>query len=103
MDEGSGAVAAHLRDLSNRLIGFKNQAAPYAVAELRIHGLLKKRHRAEIPAKERRFLADTLDDPDVQLLPMGRMYEAIEQSRRGANQVNREGKICFQVSEAPET
>lgn len=100
-DEGSGAVAAHLRDLSNRLIGFENQAAPYAVAELRIHGLLKKRHRAEIPAKERRFLADTLDDPDVQLLPMGRMYEAIEQSRRGANQVKREEPVMVVIGNPP--
>lgn len=100
-DEGPGAVAAHLRDLSNRLIGFENQAAPYAVAELRIHGLLKKRHRAEIPAKERRFLADTLDDPDVQLLPMGRMYQVIEQSRRGANEVKREEPVMVVIGNPP--
>lgn len=100
-EEGAGAVAPHLRELSNRLIGFENQAAPYAVAELRIHSLLKKRHLAEVPAQERRFLADTLDDPDVQLLPMGRMYEAIERSRRGANHVKREEPVMVVLGNPP--
>ncbi|MFI5706894.1 type ISP restriction/modification enzyme [Kribbella sp. NPDC051620] len=100
-DEGLGAVAPHLRELSNRLIGFENQAAPYAVAELRIHSLLKKRHRAEVPAHERRFLADTLDDPNVQLLPLGHMYEAIERSRYGANQVKREEPVMVVIGNPP--
>lgn len=52
-EEGPGVVTPRLRELSNRLIGFENQAAPYAVAELRIHSLLKKRHRAEIPLRAR--------------------------------------------------
>lgn len=100
-EEGPGAVAPRLRELSNRLIGFENQAAPYAVAELRIHSLLKKRHRSEVPAEERRFLADTLDDPDVQLLPIGRMYEVIERSRRGANQVKREEPVMVVIGNPP--
>lgn len=100
-EEGLGAVVPHLRDLSNRLIGFENQAAPYAVAELRVHSLLKRRHRAEIPATERRFLADALDDPDLQQLPMGRMYEAIAQSRRGANQVKRAEPVMVVIGNPP--
>ncbi|HEX4393813.1 MAG TPA: type ISP restriction/modification enzyme [Mycobacterium sp.] len=100
-EEGPGAVAPRLRELSNRLIGFENQAAPYAVAELRIHSLLKKGHRAEIPVRERRFLTDTLDDPDVQLLPLGRMYEAIERSRRGANLVKREEPVMVVIGNPP--
>ncbi|MEV4142494.1 type ISP restriction/modification enzyme [Amycolatopsis sp. NPDC049691] len=100
-EEGVGAVPASLRELSKRLIGFENQAAPYAVAELRIHSLLKKRHRAEVPASERRFLADTLDDPDVQHLPMGRMYEAIERSRKGANMVKREEPVMVVIGNPP--
>lgn len=100
-EEGIGAVPSQLRDLSNRLIGFENQAAPFAVAELRIHSLLKKRHRAEIPAKERRFLADTLDDPDLQLLPLGSMYEAIERSRRGANVVKRDEPVMVVMGNPP--
>jgi type I restriction-modification system DNA methylase subunit len=43
-EEGVGAVAPYLRELSTRLIGFENQAAPYAVAELR--GLFS--HRIEV-------------------------------------------------------
>lgn len=100
-EEGLGAVPASLRELSKRLIGFENQAAPYAVAELRIHSLLKKRHRAEVPASERRFLADTLDDPDVQRLPLGRMYEAIERSRKGANRVKREEPVMVVIGNPP--
>lgn len=100
-EEGPGAVVPHLRDLSNRLIGFENQAAPYAVAELRVHSLLKRRHRAEIPATERRFLADALDDPDLQQLPMGRMYDAIAQSRRGANQVKRAEPVMVVIGNPP--
>lgn len=100
-EEGPGAVAPRLRALSNRLIGFENQAAPYAVAELRIHGLLKKRHQAEVPPEERRFLADTLDDPDVQLLPMGRMYDVIGRSRHDANRVKREEPVMVVIGNPP--
>lgn len=100
-DEGAGAVTSQLRKLSDRLIGFENQAAPYAVAELRIHSLLKKRHRAEVPVDERRFLADTLDDPDIQLLPMGRMYDVIERSRRGANRLKREEPVMVVIGNPP--
>ncbi|GAA1029355.1 hypothetical protein GCM10009565_60010 [Amycolatopsis albidoflavus] len=100
-EEGPGAVAPHLRELAGRLIGFENQAAPYAVAELRLHSLLKKRHRSEVPHSERRFLADTLDDPDAQTLPLGKMYEAIERSRRGANQVKREEPVMVVLGNPP--
>jgi hypothetical protein len=100
-EEGPGAVVPHLRELSNRLIGFENQAAPFAVAELRIHTLLKKRHKAEVPIRERRFLTDTLDDPDLQILPLGRMYEAIEQSRNGANRVKRDEPVMVVIGNPP--
>ncbi|MFT7841111.1 type ISP restriction/modification enzyme [Saccharothrix sp. BKS2] len=100
-EEGPGAVAPHLREFSDRLIGFENQAAPYAVAELRIHSLLKKRHQAEAPAKERRFLADTLDDPRVQILQMGSMYGAMEKSRRGANRVKQEEPVMVVIGNPP--
>ncbi|GAB3150204.1 hypothetical protein GCM10027258_47930 [Amycolatopsis stemonae] len=100
-DEGEGVVTPRLHDLSNRLIGFENQAAPFAVAELRIHSLLKKRHRAEVPLKERRFLADTLDDPDVQILPLGSMYDTIKQSREGANLVKRKEPVMVVIGNPP--
>ncbi|GAB3561988.1 hypothetical protein GCM10027445_01730 [Amycolatopsis endophytica] len=100
-DEGPGAAAPRLRELAGRLIGFENQAAPYAIAELRMHSLLKKRHRAEVPRSERRFLADTLDDPDAQTLPIGSMYEAIDRSRRGANLVKREEPVMVVIGNPP--
>lgn len=100
-EEGPGGVTPRLRELSNRLIGFENQAAPYAIAELRIHSLLKKRHRADIPLKERRFLSDTLDDPDLQLLPMGSLYEAIKQVRDDANVVKRSEPVMVVIGNPP--
>lgn len=100
-EEGPGVVTPRLRELSNRLIGFENQAAPYAVAELRIHSLLKKRHRAEVPLQERRFLADTLDDPDLQMLPMGSLYETINQVREGANLVKRKEPVMVVIGNPP--
>lgn len=100
-EEGEGSVVPRLRELSNRLIGFENQAAPYAVAELRIHSMLKKRHRAEVPEAERRFLADTLDDPNAQMLPMGSVYDEIEQSRSGANAVKRSEPVMVVIGNPP--
>lgn len=100
-DEGSGAVTAQLRKLSNRLIGFENQAAPFAVAELRIHSLLKKRHRAEVPLKERRFLVDTLDDPTAQMLPLGSIYHTIRKSRDDANLVKTQEPVMVVLGNPP--
>jgi hypothetical protein len=100
-EEGPGVVTPRLRALSNRLIGFENQAAPYAVAELRIHSLLEKRHHAEIPLKERRFLTDTLDDPDLQMLPIGSLYETIKRVREGANLVKREEPVMVVIGNPP--
>lgn len=100
-EEGPGAVTPRLRELSNRLIGFENQAAPYAVAELRIHGLLEKRHHAEIPLKERRFLADTLDDPNLQMLQIGSFYETIKRVREGANFVKCEEPVMVVIGNPP--
>lgn len=100
-DEGPGAVAPQLRDLSDRLVGFENQAAPYAVAELRIHSLLRQRHHAEIPLAERRFLTDTLDDPNVQLLPIGSLYDVIKRVRDGANAVKREDPVMVVIGNPP--
>jgi hypothetical protein len=100
-DEGPGAVTPRLRHLSSRLIGFENQAAPYAIAELRIHSLLKKRHRAEIPLEERRFLSDTLDDPNVQMLPIGSLYETMKKVRDDANLVKRTEPVMVVIGNPP--
>ncbi|MGH4010230.1 MAG: type ISP restriction/modification enzyme [Pseudonocardiaceae bacterium] len=98
--EGSGAVAGRLRSLAKRLIGFEKQAAPFAVAELRLHGAFRKR-AVDIPDEELRFLADTLDDPELQHDELGSMYEAIKQSRRGADRLKRETPVMVVLGNPP--
>ncbi|WP_238412601.1 type ISP restriction/modification enzyme [Saccharothrix deserti] len=100
-EEGPGAVAPHLREFSDRLIGFENQAAPYAVAELRIHSLLKKRHRAEAPTRERRFLADTLADPRTSPPRLGSAYGVMEKSRDDANKVKQSEPVMVVIGNPP--
>lgn len=98
--EGPGAVAGRLRSLAKRLIGFEKQAAPYAVAELRLHGAFRTRE-VDIPAEELRFLADTLDNPELQHDDLGSMYEAIKQSRRGADRLKRETPVMVVLGNPP--
>jgi hypothetical protein len=100
-EEGPGQVPPALRALASRLIGFEKQAAPYAVAELRLHSMLKNKYGAEVPSEEERFLADALDDPDLQELEFGRTYEAIARSRRGANRVKRRVPVMVVLGNPP--
>lgn len=100
-EEGPGQVGPRLRALSNRLIGFEKQAAPYAVAELRVHSTLRTTYGAEIPDEEWRFLSDTLDDPSIQEIKFGNLYEAIAKSRRGANRVKREVPVMVVIGNPP--
>jgi hypothetical protein len=100
-EEGPGQVPPRLRSLSQRLIGFENQAAPYAVAELRLHSSLKAKYRAEIPDEECRFLSDALDNPDLQELHFGTIYEAIARSRRGANRIKRNTPVMVVIGNPP--
>lgn len=99
-EEGPGAVPGRLRALTRRLVGFEKQAAPFAVAELRLHGILH-RHEVEIPEEEYRFLADTLDNPELQVEALGSFYEAIARSRRGANRVKQETPVMVVLSNPP--
>ena len=99
--EGPGAVGPQLREVSNRLIGFENQAAPYAVAELRLHELLK-RQGTEVSNEQRRFLADALDDPHEQeQLPVGSAYEVLSRTRQGANLVKRAEPVMVVIGNPP--
>lgn len=100
-NEGPGQVAPRLRKLSERLIGFEKQAAPYAVAQLRVHSTLKAKYGAEVPDTDMRFLADALDDPYLQEIEFGRTYEAIAKSRRGANKVKRESPVMVVIGNPP--
>ncbi|MFG2091448.1 MULTISPECIES: N-6 DNA methylase [unclassified Spirillospora] len=99
--EGRGATEQRLRDLvQKRLIGFERQVTPYAVAELRLHDLLRE-YEVDVPPDEMRFLADTFDDPDKQELAFGRMYAELRKSREGANRVKREVPVMAIIGNPP--
>lgn len=84
--QGPGARPERLRELfSNRLVGFENRVAPYAIAELRLHHALHGRFGTDIPRKEVRFLTDTLENPNEHQRALGcDMFWSGSSSRRGA-------------------
>jgi predicted helicase len=94
--------AAHLRELfSERLVGFEIQAAPFAVAELRLHAALRNRYQVDLPTDEPRFLTDALDDPYVTAFDFGQLYEALKESRNRANQMKRNVPVMVVISNPP--
>jgi hypothetical protein len=100
-EEGQGQVEPRLRELfRERLIGFERQVCPYAVAELRTHQALKQ-HQADVPATDVRFLTDTLDNPDLQELHFGAMYEILRRSRRKANHIKRSVPVMVVIGNPP--
>ncbi|MEV5824734.1 type ISP restriction/modification enzyme [Spirillospora sp. NPDC052242] len=95
------ATEQRLRDLfQKRLIGFERQVTPYAVAELRLHDLLRE-YGADVPPQEMRFLADTFDDPDKQEIAFGQMYAELQKQREGANKVKRDLPVMAIVGNPP--
>jgi hypothetical protein len=102
-ERGSDAVpAAHLRDLfEKRLMGFELQAAPFAVAELRLHAALKNRYQVEIPTDEPRFLTNALDDPYEMALDFGQLYEVLKESRDKANRLKRDVPVMVVIGNPP--
>ena len=99
--QGEGATEQRLRELvRKRLIGFERQVTPFAVAELRLHDLLRE-HEVDVPPDEMRFLADTFDDPDRQELAFGRMYAELRKSREGANRVKRDVPVMAIIGNPP--
>lgn len=93
---------AHLRELfAERLAGFELQAAPYAVAELRLHHTLKSRYGVELPREEVRFLSNALDDPDTLPLPYGQLYDVLQEARQGANRIKRDEPVMVVVGNPP--
>ena len=100
-EEGPGQVAPRLRTLMRRLIGFENQAAPFAVAELRLHRTLKVEFSTEVPAREFRFLADTLADPDPRQLSLGSLYRTIRANRDEADRIKREVPVMVVIGNPP--
>lgn len=100
--QGTGARAAQLRRFfQKRLVGFEIQAAPYAVAELRLHQAMRTRFHAELPASEVRFLTDALEDPVHQQSRLGAGYRVIEQARQEANRIKRDVPVMVVLGNPP--
>jgi hypothetical protein len=84
----------------NRLIGLERQAAPYAVAELRMHQALKS-YKTEVPESSCRYLADTLDDPNARVLDYPELFEDFRYSREGANRVKLDTRVMAVITNPP--
>lgn len=99
---GRGARSAWLRRFfQERLVGFEIQAAPYAVAELRLHEALRTRFETEVPRAEMRFLTDALENPSEQQQRLRAPYRVIVESREQANRVKREARVMVVIGNPP--
>jgi hypothetical protein len=99
--QGPGAVRARLRKAANRIVGFELQAGPYAVAELRTLATFD-RHKADPPPDGLRlYVTDTLDDPYVEDVRLGAVYEPIARSRREANKVKKDVPVLVVLGNPP--
>jgi len=94
--------AAHLRELfAKRLIGFEIQAAPFAVAELRLHAALRNLYQIDLPTEEPRYLTDTLDDPYLMAFELGQLYDVLKESRLKANLAKRDVPVMVVIGNPP--
>lgn len=99
---GSGARAPWLRQFfQERLVGFEIQAAPYAVAELRLHEALRTRFETEVPRAEMRFLTDALENPVQQQQRLPAPYRVIGEARDLANRVKRDQRVMVVIGNPP--
>ncbi len=100
-EQSEEALPPYLRDMyRHRLIGLERQAAPYAVAELRMHQALRA-YKTEIPETSCRYLADTLDDPSAQVLDYPELLDHFRQSREGANRVKLDTRVMAVLTNPP--
>jgi hypothetical protein len=100
-EDGLGARRDGVREVVRRLVGFEQQAGPYAVAELRMHRTLHGAYGTEVGDDDLGlYVADTLDDPTVEH-HLGFHYEAIAQSRRRANQVKLNREVMVVIGNPP--
>jgi Type ISP C-terminal specificity domain/N-6 DNA Methylase len=100
-EEGDKAVPPQLRALFGRLVGFERQTCPYAVAGLRIHQALRTYH-AWVPDNEMQFfVADTLDDPNLEQAHIPATLEPIARSRREANKIKLRTPIDLVIGNPP--
>jgi hypothetical protein len=101
--EGQGARGPRLRELfANRLVGFEIQAAPYAVAELRLHEALTGHHGCDLPNADARFLTDALEDPVEHAgRRLAAAHRVIGQSRTNANRIKRDAHVTVVIGNPP--
>lgn len=99
--DGEAAVPGALTAATGRLVGFESQTGPFAVSELRLAEELR-RHGAAVPSGELRLhVADTLDDPFVEEVHLGGLYEPIARSRRDANHVKAKEDVLVVIGNPP--
>lgn len=100
--EGPGAVGPRLREMvARRLVGFEIQTGPFAVAELRMHAMLK-RYQSAAPAKGLRLLmADALDSPTAEAQWIPHTYRVFNDSRRQANHIKRDERVMVIMGNPP--
>lgn len=101
-EEGDGALGPQLRQLvGQRLIGFERQIGPYAVADLRMHALLKDYGSAAPRQGLRLLVADTLDNPRSEFNWIPHTYRPLAESRRQANSVKRDERVMVVIGNPP--
>ncbi|MFD7706095.1 type ISP restriction/modification enzyme [Streptomyces sp. NPDC059786] len=101
-EEGPGAVGPRLREMvGRRLVGFEMQVGPFAVAELRMHAMLKQYGSAAPSQGLRLLVADALDSPTAEFNWIPHTYRALAESRRQANQVKRDERVMVVMGNPP--
>ncbi|NEV88860.1 N-6 DNA methylase [Streptomyces tendae] len=101
-EEGPGALGPRLRQMvGQRLIGFERQVGPYAVADLRMHALLKDYGSAAPRQGLRLLVADTLDNPKAEFNWIPHTYRPLAESRRQANKVKRDERVMVVIGNPP--
>ncbi|MFG1997599.1 type ISP restriction/modification enzyme [Spirillospora sp. NPDC048911] len=99
---GPGSREEFVHELvTDRLVGFEIQVAPYAVVELRIHGSFKTRFGVETPPEALRFLTDALADPNHVQRKLGASYRVIEEARDRANEIKRQVPVMVVIGNPP--
>ncbi|WP_159392421.1 type ISP restriction/modification enzyme [Streptomyces niveus] len=101
-EEGPGALGPQLRQMvGQRLIGFERQIGPYAVADLRMHALLKDYGSAAPKQGLRLLVADTLDNPRAEFNWIPHTYRPLAESRRQANRIKRDERVMVVIGNPP--
>ena len=99
---GPGQALAAMREAAeSRVIGFENQACPYAVAQLRVTEALHDPTSARPSATPMVFLTDTLADPNADSGQQMLFMKAITESRERADTIKREIPVKVIIGNPP--